>query len=125
MIETINIEGEIMIRPADVYPYTLQRLESGELTDFQESTILNNLIAIEWIKPAIQRLSGRDRIVMYNHILNDMKNGSCPPDPMSWSAMYFNFSEVGLNTNEMRLAINASEKLAEEIQTILNIEKWN
>lgn len=80
---------------------------------------------MERIKLNIQSLSEHERVKKYYAVLNSIKDGSFPPEPISWSAIYHNFSIAGLDTNEMRHAINASDVLATEIQIIINKLKWN
>jgi len=120
MIQTKEINGQKWMQPSDLYEWAIKELHKGTFSDFEEEKILNNLKNTEWIKDKFKTLNGMELISMYNSLLKGMQNGSMPPEPMSWSALYYNFSKKGLNTVEMRNAINNSPALFKEIEKMVN-----
>lgn len=114
-METKTINGQTVIQPCDAYEYILKELQGGNIDEQMERTILNNLKNVEWIKPFIAKMNSQEVNHMYLYVLESIKSGSAPCDPLSWSAMYFNFTQFGINTSEMRQAINESQVLKKNI----------
>ena len=122
MIQTKEIDGQDWIQPSDLFEWTIETLKDGKLNGYTEDRILNNLKGVEWIKEKIQALNGLELANMYNLVLESIIENSMPPDPMSLSAMYYNFTHKGLNTEKMRNAINSSPLLLEEIKKMIRRE---
>ena len=118
MIQTEKINGQQWIYPSDLYEWTIEELIKGTFKSFMENETLENLKGVEWIKDEFKTLNGLELTSMYNSLLKGMQDGSMPPELMSWSAMYCNFTKKGLNTEEMRNTINNSPALIKEIEAM-------
>ena len=116
MIKTITIEGVEMIQPSDLYECMIARISTEKLPENEEDNILRNLRDVDWIQELFDGLDSTIQ-VFYELTLEKMKNDLIPC-PLTWSAMYYNFTKAGINTNEMRISINTSKRLLMELQNI-------
>lgn len=95
----------------DTYEAIMKEIEVGNFSGDDEDAILKNLAGIEIIKNGMDVISDRHLPEFYQHFLVQMKEGTLYPDLLFWSALYFNFTRVGIDTSAMREIINSSEIL--------------
>lgn len=122
MIQKREINGVEWMPPSDLYEWAIEELSKGTFKGFAEEKVLENLKGVEWIQEKFKSLNGLELVKMYYAILEGINDGSMPPDPMSVSAMYYNFTLKGLKTEDMRNAINSSPYLLEEIEKMIRGE---
>lgn len=117
--------GPELIPAADIYQYTLKQLILGTFDTHQKEAIHTLLTEIEWIETTLKSIKQDDQLKIYKTILSDIKT-STNPHPLAWSAAYYYFSKLGINTTEMRLTINTSNALKNELkESILWKLIWN
>ena len=108
-----------MIQPSNLYEWTINQLTSDNLSTYEQDKILNNLQSLEFVREKFKNWNGMYLVNMYNQTLTAMQDGSLPPDLMSWSAMYYNFTKKGLNTKEMKQEINSNTGLKNEVEKMI------
>ena len=97
-----------MIRPCDLYEWTLGQLEQGKLSLEDERLTLENLKSLQWLKDKFNNLSKPMAQYFYAGFLDDIQNLKHPPDIMSISFLYYQFTKVGIDTSAMREAVNVA-----------------
>ena len=120
MKETKIYSGPLLISASDIYEHTMKQLIIDTFDKYTKEAVLKLLEDIEWIEPLLQSVFQADRIKLYYSNLNDMKCGLYP-NPLAWSAMYYHLSLLSINTHEMRITINTSRVLKNELK---NSDLW-
>ncbi|NPD47411.1 hypothetical protein [Lentimicrobium sp. S6] len=120
MIRLRNMNGKGWMQPSDLYEWTIGELSKGTYVGVEEDKVLENLRSVEIIINSFKNLAGLNLVIGYQSFLRGMQDGSIPPDPMAWSAIYFEFTNKGLKTNSMRSVINNSPELLLEIKRLMS-----
>ncbi len=115
-MKTKEINGQQWIQPSDLYEWTIEELSKGTFNSIMEEETLEHLRGVEYKINYLKSLNGLELIRVYHTVLRGMQDDSLQLDPMIWSAMYYNFTQKGLDTGEMRIAINNNLTLVAEIK---------
>ena len=116
MIKELIIKGLEMTQPSDFYEWILLSMINGKFSEEEEDGLLTNLQRLYWIKLMIFKSFKSNRKEMYFQFVESMRCGEFPQELMTWSAIYYNFTQAGINTEEMRTEINNNLFLRKHIE---------
>ena len=119
----INSGGELVLA-SDIYANTKKRLILDTFKPYQKEAIILILEDIKWIEPLIKSATIDQLQKLYCTNLDDMKKDILV-HPLVWSALYYFYSMVGIETSEMRKTINQNKNLKVELKNELWRHVWN
>lgn len=105
------------IKPADLYEWSIESLESGRMSLDQEARILDNLKGTDWIAKKFETLPEESLVMLYHDLIRAIEMEDTPVDLMSLSRMYYSFSAMWLDTSKLRDLINTSEYVRKRVLT--------
>ena len=77
------INGQEMIRPSDLYEWTLEQMELNILNDNVKAVIWNNLMQLDWIIKFLEGIPPENLFSAYYLMLSQMPEEKFPPCPLS------------------------------------------
>ena len=104
-----------------LYQGTVERLaHGGYFSPEQEDYILFELTRLERIITQISSIPKDRRQYFCDRLLDELKNGNFPMRPMILSMIYFNLTQMGVDTKLFKDFLDESEELQQVIEKTIN-----
>ncbi len=102
---------------------TIERLvHGGYFSPEEEDHILYELKKLQGIKKQVLSIPEDRQQYFCDRLLTELKSGNCPMLPMALSLIYFNLTQMGVDTSLLKDFLDESEELQHEIEKIITAD---
>jgi hypothetical protein len=112
MEKKYNENGEVMVQLPDLYEWALEKLENNSFSLKEQEGILSRFKQFQELKDMLH-ISDNDNVtnkVIMDKLVQGIHNQTVPPDYMSLSCCYYLLTKSGLDTSDLREAINSNSE---------------
>lgn len=108
-------------RPSETYIWTLNNLHT--LPDGAQEAILENVKNLKWIQEMLKDLSPNERQIFKLTLVSQLEKESTPFCLMSITCIIYNLKLYGVDTSDLEMLIDTSEKIRDKImqQTVQRV----
>nr|WP_319571668.1 hypothetical protein [uncultured Draconibacterium sp.] len=104
-----------------LYQGTIERLaHGGYFSPEQEAQLLFEQSKLQRIKNQVSAIPKERRQYFCDRLLTELESGNCPMIPMALSMIFFNLTQMGVDTKLLKDFLDESEELQQVIEKTIN-----